>query len=74
VGATEKCTEELTSAIQEATTASAPRRRNHSDPRPSIAVSIKLEEPAEEAVANHEGPRSVSPDQPPPEVDDLSAE
>jgi hypothetical protein len=67
----------LTNAIQEATAASAPKRRPRADPRTPLPASIQdetPEEPAEEAVASHEGPRSESPGQPPPEVGDLSAE
>jgi hypothetical protein len=38
-----KCVEELTSAIQEATASSAPKRRHRADPRPSILASIQDE-------------------------------
>jgi hypothetical protein len=41
--AIEKCVEELTSAIQEATEAWAPRRRPRDDPRPPLAASIQDE-------------------------------
>jgi hypothetical protein len=39
----DKCVEELTSAIQEATAASAPRRRPRADPRPTLPASIQGE-------------------------------
>jgi hypothetical protein len=39
----DKCLEELTSAIQEATAASAPRRRPRADPRPPLPASIQDE-------------------------------
>jgi hypothetical protein len=38
-----KCIEELTSPIREATAASAPRRRPHADPRPPLPASIQDE-------------------------------
>jgi hypothetical protein len=41
--AIDKCVEELTSAIQEATAASAPRRRPRADPRPPLPASIQNE-------------------------------
>jgi hypothetical protein len=41
--AIDKCREELTSAIQEATAASAPRRRPRVDPRPPLPASIQDE-------------------------------
>jgi hypothetical protein len=41
--AIDKCVEELTSAIQEATAACAPRRRPPAEPRPSLPVSIQDE-------------------------------
>jgi hypothetical protein len=41
--AIEKCVEELTSAIQEATAASALKRRPRADPRPSLPASIQDE-------------------------------
>jgi hypothetical protein len=39
----EKCVEELTNAIQEATAASAPKRLPHADPRPPLPASIQDE-------------------------------
>jgi hypothetical protein len=66
-----KCVEELSSAIQEALTASEPKRRPRADPRPSLPASIHDEirlKRAEEAVVSHKGSRSESPGQPPPEV------
>jgi hypothetical protein len=41
--AIDKCLEELTSAIHEATAASAPRRRPRADPRPPLPASIRDE-------------------------------
>jgi hypothetical protein len=41
--AIDKCLEELTSAIQEATAAPAPRRRPRADPRPPLPSSIQDE-------------------------------
>jgi hypothetical protein len=41
--AIDKCVEELTSAIQEATAVSAPRRRPRADPRPPLPASIQHE-------------------------------
>jgi hypothetical protein len=41
--AIDKCVEELTSTIQEATAASAPRRRPRADPRPPLTTSIQDE-------------------------------
>jgi hypothetical protein len=41
--AVNKCVEELTSAIQEATAASTPRRRPRADPRPPLPASIQDE-------------------------------
>jgi hypothetical protein len=41
--AIDKCLEELTSAIHEATPASAPRRRQRTDPRPLIPASFQDE-------------------------------
>jgi hypothetical protein len=41
--AIDKCVEELTSTIQEATAASAPKRRPRADPRPSLPASIQDE-------------------------------
>jgi hypothetical protein len=41
--AIDKCVEELTSAIQEATAASAPKRRPGADPRPPLHDSIQDE-------------------------------
>jgi hypothetical protein len=41
--AIDKCVEELTSAIQEATAASAPRRRPRADLRPPLPASIQDE-------------------------------
>jgi hypothetical protein len=41
--AIDKCVEELTSAIQEAIAASAPRRRPHADTRPPLPASIQDE-------------------------------
>jgi hypothetical protein len=41
--ANDKCVEELTSAIQEATTASAPRSRPRAEPRPPLPASIQDE-------------------------------
>jgi hypothetical protein len=41
--AIDKCVEELTSAIQEATAASAPKRRPRVDPRPPLPASIQDE-------------------------------
>jgi hypothetical protein len=41
--AIDKCAEELTSAIQEATAASAPRRRPRAVPRPPLTASIQDE-------------------------------
>jgi hypothetical protein len=41
--AIDKCVEELTSTIQEATAASAPRRRPGADPRPPLPASIQDE-------------------------------
>jgi hypothetical protein len=38
-----KCVEELTSAIQEATAASAPRRRPRADPQPVVTACIQDE-------------------------------
>jgi hypothetical protein len=39
----DKCVEELTGAIQEATVASAPKRRPRADPRPPLTASIQDE-------------------------------
>jgi hypothetical protein len=39
--AIDKCVEELTSAIQEPTAASAPKRRPRADPRPPLPASIQ---------------------------------
>jgi hypothetical protein len=39
----DKCLEELTSAIHEATAATAPRRRKRADPRPLLPASIQDE-------------------------------
>jgi hypothetical protein len=72
--AIDKCVEELTFDIQEATAASAPKCRPQADPRPPLNASIQVEEPVAEEVASHEGPRAESPGQPPPEVGDLLAE
>jgi hypothetical protein len=41
--AIDKCVEELTSTIQEATAASAPSRRPRADPRPPLPASIQDE-------------------------------
>jgi hypothetical protein len=41
--AIDKCLEELTSAIHEATAASAPRRRPRANPRPPPTASIRDE-------------------------------
>jgi hypothetical protein len=41
--AIDKCLEELTSAIHEATAASAPRRRPRADPRPPLPASVQDE-------------------------------
>jgi hypothetical protein len=41
--AIDKCVEELISAIREATTASAPKRRPRADPRPHLPASIQDE-------------------------------
>jgi hypothetical protein len=41
--AIDKCVEELTSAIHEATAASAPKRRHRADPRPPLPASIQDE-------------------------------
>jgi hypothetical protein len=41
--AIDKCVEELTSGIQEATVASAPKRRPRADPRPPLPASIQDE-------------------------------
>jgi hypothetical protein len=41
--AIDKCVEELTNAIQEATAASAPRRRRRANPRPPLPASIQDE-------------------------------
>jgi hypothetical protein len=67
--AIDKCVEELTSAIQEATAASAPRRRPRADTLRPIPASIQ-----DEIRLKNRGLRSESPGQPPPKVDDLSAE
>jgi hypothetical protein len=40
-GEVNKCVEELTSVIQEATVASASKRRPHHDPRPPLPASIQ---------------------------------
>jgi hypothetical protein len=42
-GAIDKCLEELTSAIHEATAATAPRSRPRADPRPPLPASIQDE-------------------------------
>jgi hypothetical protein len=39
--AIDKCVDELTSAMQEATVAYAPKRRHRVDPRPTIPASIQ---------------------------------
>jgi hypothetical protein len=41
--AIDKCVEELTSAMQEATAASAPKRRPRADPRPPLPARIQDE-------------------------------
>jgi hypothetical protein len=72
--AIDKCFEELTSAIHEATAASAPRRRPRADPRPPLPAGIQGEIRLKNRLRRHEGPSSESPDQPPPEDADLPAE
>jgi hypothetical protein len=56
--AIDKCLEELITAIQLATAASAPKGRPRADPQPPLPASIQAEEPVEEAVANRDGRRS----------------
>jgi hypothetical protein len=59
--AIDKCVEELTSAIQEATAVSAPKRLPRADSRPLYPLVFRMESPevpVEEAVASHEGLRS----------------
>jgi hypothetical protein len=40
--AIDKCVEELTSAIEEATAASAPKRRTRADPRPLYPLVFRM--------------------------------
>jgi hypothetical protein len=75
--AVDKCVGKLISTIQEVIAASSSKRRHSADPRSPIPASIqeetRLKKLFEAAVASYEGPRSESPDKPPPVVGDLSA-
>jgi hypothetical protein len=54
--AIEKCVEELTSTIQQATAAPVPKRRTHVNQRPLLPARIQDEIAVNAAVANQEGP------------------
>jgi hypothetical protein len=74
--AIDKCVEDLTSAIEEATAASAPKRRPRADPQPPLPASIQDEIRLKNRLRRQ---WQVTRDpalkaQPPPQVGDLSAE